>query len=135
MQNSVNMTGRLTRDPELKEFEGGNRVANFSLAVGRNYKNKDGEYEADFFNCQARNGTADLICKYFKKGDMCPVTGELRTRKYDKDGTAMTYTYVDVNNITFVGGASSADNAAQKDTEPSFDDFTPYAGNEDDLPF
>lgn len=80
MQNSVCMTGRLARDVEIRTFDNGDKAANFTLAVSRNYKNKNGEYECDFFNCQARNGTADLLYQYFKKGDFCPIAGKLRTR-------------------------------------------------------
>lgn len=138
MQNSVNLTGRLTRDPDLKIFDSGDKVANFSLAVGRNYKNKNGEYEADFINCQARNGTADLIVKYFRKGSMCPVTGRLRTRKYDDNGQTRTYSYVDVDEITFVGESKmpAGNGSVPTDTMPNFDDFMPGDNvNGDDLPF
>ena len=67
MQNSVCLTGRLSKDVELKTFDNGDRAANFSLAVQRNYKNKQGEYDCDFINCSAKNTTADILLKYFKK--------------------------------------------------------------------
>ena len=146
MQNSVCLTGRLTHDIEVKTFESGDRVTSFSLAVQRNYKNKQGDYDCDFINCQARNGTADLLFKYFKKGDFCPIQGELRTRKYEKDGVTHTITFVDINNITFVSkkDTSTSQSSAQSDVSdvmefsgdniPNMDEVFSEANN-DDLPF
>ena len=145
MQNSVCLTGRLSKDVELKTFENGGRVANFSLAVQRNYKNKQGEYDCDFIECRAKNSTADILFKYFKKGDFCPVSGELCTRKYEKDGVGKTVTYVEVNNVTFVSSKASESkkNSAPKagnipNGSETFSDFSDFSGEneaEDDLPF
>lgn len=139
MQNSVCLTGRIANDIEVKTFDSGDRSTSFSLAVQRNYKNKDGEYECDFINCQARNGTADLLFKYFKKGDFCPIMGEIRTRRYEKDGVNHTVTFVAVNSITFVGGKSDSGSGASApavsaDVNP-FGDADFAVGNDDDLPF
>jgi single-strand DNA-binding protein len=138
MQNSVCLVGRIANDIEVKTFDSGDRSTSFSLAVQRNYKNKDGEYECDFINCQARNGTADLLFKYFRKGDFCPIVGELRTRKYEKDGVNHTVTFVAVNSITFVGGKNDGASApvvsAPSDDNP-FGDATFTTGSDDDLPF
>lgn len=145
MQNSVCLTGRLTHDIEVKTFESGDRVTSFSLAVQRNYKNKQGDYDCDFINCQARNGTADLLFKYFKKGNFCPIQGELRTRKYEKDGVNHTVTYVDVNSITFVSNKSDSSgtpgNSVQSSGQNSVQSFDDNGGfgilpeTNDDLPF
>ena len=142
MQNSVCLTGRLSKDVELKTFENGDRVANFSLAVQRNYKNKQGEYDCDFIECRAKNATADILSTYFKKGDFCPVSGELYTRKYKKDGVGKTVTYVEVNNVTFVssraseGKKSSGSQTGNIPAAPdTFSDFSSESEAEDDLPF
>jgi single-strand DNA-binding protein len=136
MQNSVNLTGRIARDIEVKVFENGDKVTQFALAVQRNYKNKDGEYDCDFIPCRARNGTADLLFKYFKKGDFCPVTGEIHTRIYEKDGENRTAVFVDISSITFVGGRKNAEQASQETNEATSDGFVfhPDAA-EEDLPF
>lgn len=142
MQNSVCLTGRLSKDVELKTFDNGDRAANFSLAVQRNYKNKQGEYDCDFINCSAKNTTADILLKYFKKGDFCPVSGELHTRKYEKDGVVKTITYVEVNNVTFVssraseGKKSSGSQTGNILAAPNtFSDFSSESEAEYDLPF
>lgn len=140
MQNSVCLTGRLASDIEVKTFDSGDRSTSFSLAVQRNFKNKNGEYECDFINCQARNGTADLLFKYFEKGDFCPVTGELRTRKYEKDGVNHTVTFVAIDSITFVGGKNDGSSAPittapATESDNPFGDATFAIGSEDDIPF
>lgn len=136
MQNVVALTGRLTKDVEVRTFESGDRSASFSLAVQRNYKNKNGEYDADFFPCKARNGTADLLQKYFGKGSMVPVTGELKMDKYvDKDGNNRSITYVDVKSVTFVNGGKKEEvqsyDSRDDDNFPTFD----APEDSDDLPF
>lgn len=140
MQNNVCLTGRIARDIEIITFENGDRAANFSLAVQRNYKNRQGEYDCDFINCQARNGTADLLAKYFKKGDFCPISGELKTRKYEKDGKSNIVTYVDVNNVTFVNSKKDDSGKVSANTDTTIssdDDFLDIAvtETEEDPPF
>lgn len=78
--NNICISGRLTRDVEIKTFDGG-KVGNFCVAVnGR--RGKDGE-NVDFFNCQAWNGTAEVIAKYLHKGDPIEIMGEMRSSKKD----------------------------------------------------
>ncbi len=68
--NRVIIMGRLTADPELRQTQGGADVCRFTVAVNRNFKNAQGEYEADFISCTAWKQTAEFICKYFRKGQM-----------------------------------------------------------------
>lgn len=70
--NSVCLLGRLTADPEMRQTPNGTAVCSFSVAVNRNFKNRNGEYQADFINCVAWRQTAEFITRYFKK------------RKYDR---------------------------------------------------
>lgn len=133
MQNRVSLTGRLTHDIEVKTFDGGGRVANFSLAVQRNFKNKNGEYDCDFINCQANNQTADLLFRYFKKGQFVVADGEIRTRKFQTDsGENRTITFVNVQSITFVGGKNDGPANTQMEDPVG---FTETAPEDDDLPF
>lgn len=74
--NKICLLGRLTRNPELKNLNE-TIVTNFTIAVNRNYKNKDGQYEADFINCIAFKVIGEFINKYFLKGQMIGVTGRL----------------------------------------------------------
>ena len=101
--NKVNLVGRLTRDPELTTFQEDKKVCRFSIAVNRNYKNKDGEVEADYPSIVAWDSKADLCSKYFVKGDMIAITGRLKTGSYEaNDGTVRYTTDVEVEDITFV---------------------------------
>lgn len=121
--NLVVHKGRLVADPEMKVFEDGSKVCNFRLAVRRDFKNRDGEYESDFFNYAAGGPSADFMEKYGRKGRMVLVHGALRSRPYtDKDGNKRTDISVRVNNIEFEDSARDAespdDSAASPVTAP-----------------
>ncbi len=103
--NKIILVGRLTRDPELRTTTAGFTTANFTVAVNRNFKNKDGNYDADFLPCVAFRQTADFISKYFKKGNLICLDGRVQVRNYDaQDGTKRYVTEVVVENVEFVGG-------------------------------
>lgn len=70
MLNQAILVGRLVRDPELFETENGNKITNITLAVPRNYKNVNGEYETDFVTCVLWKGVAENTTEYCKKGDL-----------------------------------------------------------------
>lgn len=138
--NSVSLIGRLTKDPELKQTSSGIAFVNFSIAVQRQYKNSDGEYEADFINCIAWRTTAEFINKYFSKGSMIGVTGNIQTRSWDGDDGKKRYaTDVVVNTTTFCGEKkNNSSNKVSSDNDLNgFDTtgFTGLDGSEDDLPF
>lgn len=102
MLNQVIIVGRLTSDLEIKEV-GEQKVANFSVAVQRSYKNAEGEYEADFINCTAWNNVATNTAEYCHKGDLVGVKGNLTTDSYeDKEGNKRYVTKVNVEKITFL---------------------------------
>ena len=87
MLNTVIIEGRLTKDPELKTTPNGISVSTFAVAVARDYKNANGEYDSDFFECVAWRNNAERISKYFHKGDGVGIVGRLQTRTYkDKNG-------------------------------------------------
>lgn len=83
--NKVILTGRLTKNIELKYTQNNTAIANYSIAVQRNFKNQDGVYEADFINCVSYGKTAELISNYTKKGDKLLVEGRIQTRSYEND--------------------------------------------------
>lgn len=100
--NKVILTGRLTHSPELKRTNSGTSVVQFSVAVRRNFKNADGEYDTDFINCVAWRQTAELIAKYFAKGDGITVSGAIQTRTYTaKDGSERKAVEVVVGEMEF----------------------------------
>lgn len=88
MINNVVLTGRLTKDAELKYYNGEKNVCYFTIAVNRNYKNANGKYDADFINCKAYRNTAEYLAKYVNKGDLVGVVGSIEIN--EKDGTWYT---------------------------------------------
>ncbi len=103
--NKIILVGRLTKDPELKTSNGGVSIVNFTVAVNRRFKNKDGQYDADFLPCVCYRNTADFISKFFKKGNPICVEGRVQVRNYDaQDGTKRYVTEVVVENAEFVTG-------------------------------
>ena len=125
--NKAILVGRLTRDAELRTTGNGTSVCSFTLAVNRRFKNAEGNYDADFINCVAWRGQAELISKQFKKGDMFGIVGSLQTRTYEKDGSRTYITEVVVEEVNFVGGKKS-------DKGASTDDILPMPAD-DDLPY
>src|SRR5690625_753919 len=108
MINRVTLVGRLTRDPELRYTQSGVAVVNFTLAVNRNFKNKDGEYEADFINCQAWRRTAEVAAEYLKKGSLTGVDGRIQTRSYENDeGNRIFVTEVVAESVQFLESRNS----------------------------
>ena len=101
--NKVILIGRVTKDVELKTTTTGKSVASFTLAVNRDYKNADGNYDADFINCVAYGQQAETISKYVRKGDKFGVDGKIKTRTYDKqDGSKVYVTEIDVTGFEFL---------------------------------
>ena len=103
MLNHITIMGRLTRDPELRRTGSGVAVANFTLAVDRDYSGKDGgEKETDFIDCVAWRQTGEFVSKYFTKGRMAVVSGRLQVRKWqNKEGENRYSTEVVADNVYF----------------------------------
>ena len=89
--NSVNLTGRLTRDPEIRYTDGGGTIARFSLAVDRRFRSENGP-TADFPNCVAFGKTAEFIERYFHKGMKMELTGRIQTGSYTNQEGNKVYT-------------------------------------------
>lgn len=101
--NRADLTGRTTKDPEIRYAQGTNPmcIAKFSLAVDRRFK-KDGEPTADFINCVAFGKTAEFIEKYVAKGIKIGVCGHIQTGSYkDKDGKTVYTTEVVADEVEF----------------------------------
>lgn len=138
--NNVQLIGRLTRDIDLKKTPQGDSVGRFTLAVDRKFKNKNGEYDADFINCQIWRQVADTLARYAHKGTKIAVDGNIRTGSYEnQQGQKVYTTEVYVNNFYFVEPSNKNNNNQQSyDNQTSpFDDFSGGQVDiqEDDLPF
>ena len=133
--NSVQLIGRLTRDPEVRYTDGGVSIARFSLAVERRFKQENGA-DADFINVVSFGKTAEFIEKYFRKGMKVALNGRIQTGSYtDKDGKKVYTTDVIAENVEF---CESKGNSANNDAPaPASDgDFMSVPdGIEDELPF
>ena len=107
--NKLILTGRLTKDPEVKAIGDNNMVAKFTIAVNRNYKDKDGNRPADFIPCEAFGKTAEFISNYVTKGRLVEVDGEMRVDQYqNEEGENRTFTKCHVNSLNVLDSAKSA---------------------------
>lgn len=106
MINSVALTGRLTKDVDLRTTQSGISVASFTLAVNRQHSK---DKEADFINCVAFKKTAEVLQQFAGKGRLIGVTGSIQTRHYTgKDGKEVYVTEVLANSISFLDSRNSA---------------------------
>ena len=146
MLNHITIMGRLTRDPELRRTGSGIAVASFTVAVDRDYSDKQsGEKETDFIECVAWRQTGEFVSKYFTKGRMIIVDGRLQIRGWtDKDGNKRRTAEVVADNCYFgdskkesSGGESYGGNYGQRSggyTAPG-SDFAPIEEEDAQLPF
>ena len=111
MYNKVILMGRIVNDLELKTTPTGVSVLSFRIAVDRRFQTKGEERKSDFFNVVAWRSSAEFISRYFAKGRMIFIDGELQTRSYqDKNGNTAYITEVLVEQATFTGEAKKSDN-------------------------
>ena len=104
MYNKISLMGRLTHVPELKVTQNGISFTRFRIAVNRRYRAKGEEAAVDFFNVVAWRGTAEFICKYFGKGNMIMLDGEMQSSQYtDKNGNPAVWWEVAVDRVCFTG--------------------------------
>lgn len=107
MINKVVLLGRITQDLEVRQTQNGVACLQFTVAVERNFKNANGEYDTDFISCVAWRESAEFINRYFGKGKMIAIEGQLRSRTYeDKNGSKHYITEVYVDSASFTGEKS-----------------------------
>ena len=120
MLNKVILMGRITQDLEVKQTQNGASVLSFTVAVQRNFARQGEERQTDFINCVAWRQQAEFIGKYFRKGRMIALEGNLRTRTYDdKNGTKHYVTEVYVDSVSFTGEKADG-NGYQQDSYNSY---------------
>lgn len=104
MLNRVILMGRLVADPELKTTQSGISVTSFRIAVERSYTKVGEERQTDFINIVCWRNTAEFVCKYFPKGSLIALEGQLQTRTYQaKDGSNRYVVEVVADNVSFTG--------------------------------
>ncbi|MGT2800685.1 single-stranded DNA-binding protein [Streptococcus marmotae] len=144
MINNVVLVGRMTRDAELKYTPSNQAVATFTLAVNRNFKNQNGEREADFINCVMWRQQAENLANWAKKGALIGITGSIQTRSYDnQQGQRVYVTEVIANNFQLLesrnqggqGGSSQNENKQEQTSFFQGQTTTPMELSDDDLPF
>lgn len=148
MLNRVILMGRLVSDPELKTTGTGISVTSFRIAVDRSYVKSGEERKADFFDIVCWRSTAEFVCRYFGKGAMIAVDGQLQSRTYQaKDGTNRYVVEVVADSVSFTGEKREQSNNQQYTTQANCQPTTPssyQSGSnadfqdmplDDDLPF
>lgn len=104
MFNKVIMMGRIVNDIEVKATQSGVNVASFRIAVDRRFQKQGEEKKSDFFNVTVWRQQAEFVSKYFGKGRMIMVEGELNTRPYtDKSGNQSTWYEIVADHVSFTG--------------------------------
>ena len=134
MLNHITIMGRLTRDPELKTTNSGIPVVSFSIAVDRDFADKEsGERGVDFIDVVAWRHTAEFVSRYFTKGRMAVVSGRLQTRNWtDKEGGKRKAVEIVADNVYFCDSKRN-DSETAAPSAPS--DFAPIEGDDEGLPF
>ena len=118
MLNSIVLVGRLVQTPELQVTETGRKVSTVTLAVGRTYKNLNGEYDTDFFDCILWTNVAENTAEYCKTGDVIGVKGRLQTRLIEKeDGTKYKKVEVVAERVTFLASSKTNKNLENLEIE------------------
>lgn len=129
MLNKVILQGRLVRDPEMRRTQSNTAVASFTLAVDRQ-QDKNGNKQTDFLDCVAWSHTAEFLCKWFTKGMMAIVVGQLQSRNWeDKNGNKRTSIEVRVDELQFGESKKSRDGDAPKADTGSFEELPDDEGD------
>ncbi|WP_145459244.1 single-stranded DNA-binding protein [Staphylococcus epidermidis] len=101
MLNKIVIVGRMTKDAQIYEKED-NKIATFCVATERNYKDDNNEISTDYLLCKAFRKTATNIEKYTSQGTLVGITGQMRSRKYEKEGQTHFVTELYVETIKFM---------------------------------
>lgn len=130
--NCVTLTGRLTRDAELKYSQNGNAIVNFTLAVGSRKRNPDGTWgdEASFFDCVYFGKGAEATNSYLTKGRMIAISGELRQNKFvGNDGQTRSKVEIVVGALTLTSGQGRGSDTSVADSVMQNRGQNSYGGN------
>lgn len=141
--NSCNFIGRLGKDVDMRSMPNGDQVANFSLAVGDDYRDKQGQKheKTEWVRVVAFRKLAEIIGQYLRKGSKVYISGKMQTSEWEKDGIKRYSTEILANEMIMLDGKSDSPSqqpqdhpaarqpAPRQDLPPAMDDF------DDDIPF
>jgi single-strand DNA-binding protein len=139
--NRIILIGRLTKDPELRYTPNGTGNCTFALAVERQFKNAQGQKEADFLNIVCWRQLAETCANYLARGRLCAVEGRVQVRHYDNnEGKRVYMTEVIADNVRFLESKNQRDaeetgSRSTQSQDPFSDDGKPIDIGDDDLPF
>lgn len=137
--NKIILTGRLVKDVELKRTQSGKEVVKSTIAVQRDYKNSQGEYETDFIYFTCFGNAARGIASYTKRGDKIAIEGRLQTSSYEKEGKKYCATEVMVDKVEFIQpiNRKNENNEAMVENEKAISSLRQeeIEIDDDDLPF
>ena len=129
MINSVSLTGRITKDIELRYTQSGIAVGSFTLAVDRQFRSENGDRETDFINCVIWRKSAENLSKYTRKGSLIGVSGHLQVRNYEnQQGQRVYVTEVVIENFALLEHKKSSESSVQNESGP-------IEVSDDELPF
>lgn len=130
--NNVVLIGRLTKDPELTYIQGsGTAVAKFTIAINRDYKDKDGNYPVDFIPIEVIGKSAEYVSNYIQKGRLVALQGSIRIERYkDKNGDNKTFTKVVTQKVNALEKAKDNNNANSNNAE-----FEELVIEDEEIPF
>ena len=138
MINNTVLVGRMVRDAELRYTPNNQAVATFTLAVNRQFKNQNGEREADFINCVIWRQQAENLANWAKKGALIGITGRIQTRNYEnQQGQRVYVTKVIADSFQLLEFNKQNDQGhSQGQSQPDFSrQAEPFSIEESDLPF
>lgn len=141
MINQTILVGRLANEVKLKYTPSNQAVATFTLAVNRNFKNQNGDREADFINCVIWRQQAENLANWAKKGALIGITGRIQTRNYEnQQGQRVYVTEVVADSFQLLESQKERGNQPQANSRPDFGwnesmNANPMDISDDDLPF
>ena len=127
--NKAILVGRLTRDPEMRDTQGGTKVARFALAIDRRGKDAGTDYPS----CVAFGKTAELVGQYLRKGNRAGVVGRIQTGSYERDGHKVYTTDVICDEVEFLETRAEAQRGRAEDVEAVFGAPPEMTEDDDDL--
>ena len=124
--NTVAISGRLGRDPELKSTNNGNSVANFSVAVDQGFGDQK---TTSWVRCVAWQKTAEFVTKFFQKGDMIILSGRLQGRTWEQDGVKREVLEVVAEKIDFAGGKKKSQSNVEREMQEKAKERSNYSNS------
>ena len=136
MLNRAVLIGRLTKDPELRYTPNGVAVSSFTLAIDRNFKNAQGEKDADFIPCVVYRQSAEFCANYLSKGKLASVEGRIQVRSYTgQDGQKRWVTEVIADNVYLLSPKDSGTGSMETNSPGLNRSFGHEVNLDDDIPF